>query len=73
MSLLTQEKLQQFLPMAYSPAKGDPFNNTPAAGLQQGKLTHISHGGELAEAQSQESGLPVLGTDLCVTLGWCLH
>lgn len=28
MSLLTQEKLQQFLLMAYSPAKGDQFNNT---------------------------------------------
>lgn len=74
MSLLTREKLQQFLPMAYSPAKGDQFNNTHAEGLHQGELTYISSpGGELAEAQSQESGLPALGTDLCMTLGWCLH
>lgn len=62
--------------MAYSPAKGDQFNNTHAGGggLQQGELTYISSPGrELAEAQSQESGLPALGTDLCMNLGWCLH
>lgn len=68
MSLLTQEKLQQFLLIAYPPANGDQFNNTPTGGF-----SISSHGGEPAEAQSQESGLPVLGTDLCVTLGWCLH
>lgn len=54
--------------MTYSQVRGDQFNHTPAGGFsRENSLTHPVQ--NLQKHKVTSHGLPVLGTDLWVTLG----